>query len=256
MLNKSIVGALILAVAVPLILLGGIYMRVFAALVACLGSYEILSLKKKPSAVLVAVFTVFAIVCGFVPGRLMASGLGIFLIFLIVLSLVDEDMDIGLTGILFLVMTILVLSIASLHEIYQNEHGNLIMIYIVLACYGCDTGAYFFGSAFGRHKMIPRVSPNKSWEGAVGGYLTGAVLSVVYAMFFLKEVSIISILGMSLTLPLIGEVGDLAFSLIKRHYGIKDYGSLLPGHGGILDRLDSLLFCLLFFYMASLFWRF
>ena len=117
-----------------------------------------------------------------------------------------------------------------------------------------DMCAYFVGRAFGKHKLAPSVSPNKTWEGAAGGYLTGVIGSYVFARYFCGNYPESLILAAALILPAIGEIGDLAFSAIKRRFGIKDFGSLLPGHGGVLDRVDSLLFCLMVMKGLISFW--
>ncbi len=106
----------------------------------------------------------------------------------------------------------------------------------------CDTFAYFVGSNFGKRKLYPAVSPNKSVEGGLGG-LVGSVLVVVLAgVTFLPQIGIFDGIVVGLLLGTIGQLGDLFESLLKRACGVKDSGSLIPGHGGLLDRLDSLLF--------------
>lgn len=106
----------------------------------------------------------------------------------------------------------------------------------------CDTFAYFVGSNFGKRKLYPAVSPNKSIEGGIGG-LIGSVLIVLLAgVTFLPQIGVFDGLLVGLLLGVIGQLGDLFESLLKRACGVKDSGSLIPGHGGLLDRLDSLLF--------------
>lgn len=121
-----------------------------------------------------------------------------------------------------------------------------------------DIGAYFTGVLFGKHKMIPRISPNKTWEGFIGGYVFGFVFTFFFAMIMDKvgypilpgyldfaSYHWVNVLILSLLLPLAGDFGDLIFSAMKRTYGIKDFGRIFPGHGGVLDRFDSLSFCVL-----------
>lgn len=142
-------------------------------------------------------------------------------------------------------------------RVYQADAkwtGWMLMLYIAAACYLCDTGAYFFGVAFGKHKMIPEISPNKTWEGSAGGYFSGLIGSLLVGYFGLKELPFTLILCGSLILPLVAQIGDLAFSSIKRNFKIKDFGNLLPGHGGILDRVDSLIFCLMVFNALMIIW--
>lgn len=118
--------------------------------------------------------------------------------------------------------------------------GKFLVWLIFLCSWGCDTCAYCVGVLIGKHKMAPVLSPKKSVEGAVGGVVGAALLGVLYATFtngHALEYAIICSIG-----ALISMVGDLAASAIKRNQGIKDYGKLIPGHGGILDRFDSVIF--------------
>ena len=129
--------------------------------------------------------------------------------------------------------------------------GKYIVWLIFICSWGCDTCAYCVGVLIGRHKMAPVLSPKKSVEGAVGGVAGAAVLGAVYAAVFREpaaEYAIICAVG-----ALISMVGDLAASAIKRNQGIKDYGKLIPGHGGILDRFDSVIITAPIIYYMSLF---
>jgi phosphatidate cytidylyltransferase len=125
--------------------------------------------------------------------------------------------------------------------------GWLFVFYVVAVTKFCDVGAYGFGRLFGRHKMIPRISPNKTWEGLAGGLLTAVAASVV-AYLYMKERILLSefvlrdAIAMGLILGILGVLGDLSESLLKREMNVKDSGQLLPGIGGALDLIDSLLF--------------
>lgn len=126
------------------------------------------------------------------------------------------------------------------------SHGNYLVWFIFLCSWGSDTCAYAVGVLIGKHKMTPRLSPKKSIEGAVGGVAGAALLFVLYAYFAVNRFS-----AAALSLPLVAVlgaagagvsmIGDLAASAIKRDQGIKDYGKLIPGHGGIMDRFDSVI---------------
>ena len=120
----------------------------------------------------------------------------------------------------------------------------MILIPFFVACF-CDAGAYFIGVRFGHHKLAPVVSPNKTIEGALGGIATGIVSMLIYAVILdwpLKfDVNYGAAILYGVLGCLAGELGDLCFSVIKRQTGIKDYGNLIPGHGGVLDRFDSIL---------------
>lgn len=112
---------------------------------------------------------------------------------------------------------------------------------ICFATYGSDTFAYFGGRAFGKHKMNPRISPKKTWEGCFCGIIGGFVLSFGLSFLYGQGLNPALNLALCIICPITAELGDLCFSSIKRYYGVKDFSNLLPGHGGILDRIDSLL---------------
>ena len=139
-----------------------------------------------------------------------------------------------------------------------DGHGLFYLIIVVIAAWGCDTGAYFSGYFFGKHKMAPEISPKKTVEGAVGGIFVDVLLMLVACLVFNKvsdaSANIPVILGITPVLALSGMIGDLIFSYIKRDCGIKDYGKLMPGHGGVLDRFDSvaLVSPLLYIAMSNL----
>lgn len=142
---------------------------------------------------------------------------------------------------------IIPLALSALVELRRMDHGRYLVLLAVLLTFVTDAGAYFAGVFLGKHKGITRVSPNKSVEGYIGGYITGVVFALLYGVVAGKiagaEVNLLPLALCGLFGALATEVGDLAFSFIKRQYGVKDYGHLLPGHGGMLDRFDSMMFC-------------
>lgn len=134
--------------------------------------------------------------------------------------------------------------------VYQTRMlplGNVLVWLIFLSSWGCDTCAYCAGMLFGKHKMTPLLSPKKTVEGAIGGVCGSVLLTLLYGVIMGRFVEIDSkamvVMGViALFGSLISMVGDLAASAIKRNYDVKDYGKLIPGHGGILDRFDSVFF--------------
>jgi phosphatidate cytidylyltransferase len=121
----------------------------------------------------------------------------------------------------------------------------------VLSTFAVDTGAFFIGSAIGRHKLAPHISPKKTVEGLAGGYAAGFVAVTILAYAFQLDMTPIQITALGLLLPGIAAIGDLAESAVKRIVGIKDTSDLIPGHGGILDRLDSILFTFALVYLFT-----
>lgn len=140
---------------------------------------------------------------------------------------------------------------------YTKIDGVFLLILSFFAAWMTDTFAYFVGSKFGKHKLCPKISPKKSVEGAIGGVAGALILNVfllfIFKRFFFENESILSyitVVFLSIILSVISMFGDLAASTIKRNFGIKDFGKLLPGHGGIMDRFDSALFVMPVLYAS------
>lgn len=139
----------------------------------------------------------------------------------------------------------------------RRLHGGEYYIWLILICaFLTDTFAYFTGKALGRHKLCPSLSPNKTVEGAIGGVLgcgiSCGVFGLIISHFFGADVNFIRLIAMGLVCSVAAQLGDITASCIKRQYGIKDYGNLFPGHGGILDRCDSIIFVapVMFFFIV------
>ncbi len=142
----------------------------------------------------------------------------------------------------------------------DNIVGGKYLVWLIFLCsWGSDTLAYCTGMLFGKHKMTPKLSPKKTWEGAIGGVVGASVLTILFAWIFRNQMGLttakIAVLAVIAAAgAVISMVGDLAASAIKRNYDIKDYGKLIPGHGGILDRFDSVIFTApIVFYLALFF---
>jgi phosphatidate cytidylyltransferase len=125
----------------------------------------------------------------------------------------------------------------------EAEWGLTVIIWILLVVWGSDSGGYLAGKSIGGPKLAPKISPNKTWSGFVGGVAL-AMLAGFGVGLFVGDGSILKLIMVSAGLSAISQVGDLAESAVKRHFGVKDFSSLIPGHGGVLDRFDGLLFVL------------
>ncbi len=136
------------------------------------------------------------------------------------------------------------------------DGGILLVFAAFIGAFVTDTGAYFAGVFFGKHKLIPKVSPKKTVEGSVGGILLTVIVFVVYGFVgkngFGYEVNWLNLVIIAAVLSIVSQLGDLSASIIKREKNIKDYGNLIPGHGGALDRFDSVLFVAPAFYYLNL----
>lgn len=151
-------------------------------------------------------------------------------------------------------------ALCSITLLRYSAHGEGLGIFMVLYVLFCawfgDSGAYFVGTFFGKHKLCPLISPKKTVEGLVGGVVTVGVVTVItvfiYNTFVLNDVQLnyFVLVPLSMAASLVGVIGDLSASVIKREYDVKDFGNIMPGHGGVLDRFDSVIFVAPFLYIA------
>ncbi len=160
-------------------------------------------------------------------------------------------------GIPFAVTSLLYLRDIDIHfpqHNYNENHGLFLMLFAMFCAWITDSAAYFVGSFLGKHKLCPKISPKKTVEGAIGGVLGCVIASVILYAVFVNFVfkaesgNYIAVALMSAILSVVGMCGDLTASVIKRNFGIKDFGKLIPGHGGMLDRFDSIIFVLVALY--------
>ncbi len=138
-------------------------------------------------------------------------------------------------------------SLVGIREFYPNVgnlylRGGYIIISMLAAIWLCDSAAYYGGTKLGKHKLFPRVSPKKSWEGAIFGFVFAVITMILAKFLILDFLSWTTIISFGIIIGIGGQVGDLIESLFKRDAGVKDSSALIPGHGGIFDRFDSLLF--------------
>jgi len=127
--------------------------------------------------------------------------------------------------------------------------GSQWIIFLLCVVFSSDTGGYYAGRFFGRHKLYPAVSPGKTWEGALGAFLAGLWAALIVARILSSIELNMPIIVLAAFLSILSQIGDLAESMIKRNHGVKDSGRILPGHGGILDRIDGLLFTIPVLYL-------
>ena len=245
-MKTRIITALILAlILVPCVLLGGVLFQVLCGVITAMGIYEIVTVtgkdKVKPYVYITSIAFGLINLYGNYGSVIDSAFMMIYLLVLLSFSIFDESFAIS---DVFYFFTSVVLVAAGFSMLYQLRlaFGIHYVLLLAIATFGCDTGAYFTGMKFGKKKLIPRLSPKKTVEGSIGGIICGTVLSFIYGLVFSVEISLPILALICFVLTLTSQLGDLTFSSIKRHFNVKDYSQLLPGHGGILDRFDSLLF--------------
>jgi phosphatidate cytidylyltransferase len=156
-------------------------------------------------------------------------------------------LNLGATFLGILYIGLFSAALVSIREFYvlPDENylqGGFLIISIFTTIWICDSAAYYVGTAFGKHKLFPRVSPKKSWEGAIAGFAFSVLAMIALRSIILDFLSLQDVIILGLITGIFGQIGDLIESLLKRDASVKDSSSLIPGHGGIFDRFDSLLF--------------
>ncbi len=261
MKQRIITGSILIAVMIPVLVFS--YTPVFAAaatLLAFVATWEMLHCvgtdKKAAAAIPSYVFTIVVCIAAkyFMPRRdyFAWSYIGMVFFFFVCLAIYSifskgkftvDDMFATFGGVFYVGSAFAALIL--LRESYLGEYLYLLAILVPIIS---DTFAYFTGVTFGKHKLIPDVSPKKTVEGSLGGIIFSGVGCIVFAVVLLyrngygmSPVQYVGVFVAGCLIAILSQVGDLLASLIKRRYGIKDYGKLFPGHGGVLDRLDSIL---------------
>ncbi|MDD3048605.1 MAG: phosphatidate cytidylyltransferase [Bacilli bacterium] len=257
MKQRTITAIVIIAIFVPVLLIGGNIFKIFVLLISLLGLKELLTARESKNTVpdfvkLLAYSTLaYVVMCStstiepnyLIDYRTIAL---LAFVFLIPILIYNNSKKYNFNDGLFLMGSVLLLGLSFNLLILLRENNYMILIYLILITVMTDTYAYLGGSLIGKHKLIEEISPKKSWEGLIIGTVFGVLISsVFYYIAITDNVNIFLLIAVTTFLSLIGQFGDLIFSSIKRLYNRKDFSDLMPGHGGILDRLDSFIFIVL-----------
>ena len=263
-MKKRILSAIVMIlIFVPLLLLGGKIFALFMTFLAVLGLYELIHIResKKEFPFLIKVFA-YVMVVFFALSHFdsiefiytMDYRVVAFMIFIFLSPMVfiHDYKKYNLNDALFLIGSVLFIGLSFNLVIICRNYDIMYIIYLLLITTITDTFALFTGMLVGKHKLCPKVSPKKTIEGLVGGTVFGTfVASCFYVTAINPTISLPFIVIVTAILSLVGELGDLVFSSIKRYYDKKDFSNLIPEHGGILDRFDSLIFVVLAFIIFS-----
>jgi phosphatidate cytidylyltransferase len=261
LIKRTITGIIFLVVVVGAIAIGNISFFILFELIIIGAMYEFYTLaeKKKFSPLKVYGIVIGAIV--FAANYLFVNDIIGTKIFLAIIPLIISifiielyrKTEYGFVNIGFTLLGILYIAIPFtlanyiVFSIEANYNAQLLLGFFFLT-WSFDTLAYVFGVSFGKHRLFERISPKKSWEGFIGGTLSSLAVAFVLSIFF-TEMSFLNWAVLSILISVFGTFGDLVESLFKRNIDEKDSGNILPGHGGILDRFDAVLFTLPLFYV-------
>lgn len=251
-MKVRIISAVVaLLIVVPLIFLGGIWFLLGASILAALAYKEVIELPKDhgnypKGIVFIGLVCLISLVLANNTYASIYNGFtyqqfALMVLVLLVPIIFYKDDKYSAKDAFYLIGWILFLGLVfNLFVIIRMRSLNMFLFLIVIPMIN-DIFAYLIGSKFGKNKMCKTISPNKTWEGSIGGLLLGSISGLVIYHFLIGSISI-KIVFMVILLSVVGQIGDLVMSKIKRENKIKDFSNIMPGHGGILDRLDSIIF--------------
>lgn len=253
MKQRIITGIIAAAVFIPFVIYGKVPFTLFVTALAIIGFYEILKMKGISLFSVPGIIGLLALFMLVMPNEWASEVLnwigydspltivyGLAALLLIYIVLVKNKMTFDDIG--FILLSVFYVGL-GFHYLIETRHAGLeFIVYCLLVVWTTDSGAYFVGRKFGKNKLWPEISPKKTIEGFVGGILIAVVFAIAMQLIYPFMDSYVQLIFVTIIASIIGQMGDLVESAIKRHYGVKDSGNILPGHGGILDRFDSLLF--------------
>jgi phosphatidate cytidylyltransferase len=251
-ITAALAGVLFLLTAV----IGGISFTILITLLALIGFWEFLRMRNLPLLSIPGVAGLLLIALlvpepGFTP--IPEADLFMLAFFLLLLYTVLSKNAFTFDDTAFVLLSILYVGFGFHYLLVTRleDHGLHLLLFILLVIWSSDSGAYFTGKRIGKKKLLPEISPKKTVEGAAGGIVAALVVSVICQFLFPVYETFGFAMLAAVVISVFGQIGDLVESAFKRHYGVKDSGSLLPGHGGILDRCDSWLFVLPILYLLN-----
>lgn len=253
-MKTRIITAIIgLIIVLPIIIYGSLPFIIVAFILALIGLFELIRMYKPNQIFVYMLFSVLFLIGLIYPLDIIKIFevslsksdilllLGIFLLSLTVFT--KNKFTFNDAG--FLLITTMYIGLSFYYLIEVRSAGLNYLLFVLFIIWSTDSGAYFFGKALGKKKLWPEISPNKTIGGALGGIIMAIVIGVIFQAIYPFEFSYLVIVLYAFLISIVGQLGDLIASAFKRHYNIKDAGNLFPGHGGVLDRLDSLIFVML-----------
>ncbi len=256
MIKRIVTAFALAAVIFPLIILGGVYFHGLMAVAAVYGAYEIVSVASKGkfqihAYILSAIFLTVSVLLDPTLYFVNTVYIVLYLIGILLLPIFDKNFSVDKGIYIFTLTTLVALGMHAMTYI-RLEMSVQHFFVIIFATSGSDVGAYFTGYFLGKRKLIPRISPKKTVEGAIGGVILGTVAGIVLAMILGLMNEATFIIVSCFVLSITSEFGDLIFSSLKRHFDVKDFSNIFPGHGGVLDRIDSIIFSSLVYILIAM----
>ncbi len=254
MKQRTITALLILLICIPILVIGGTLFNLFVVLISILGLKEMIDVRDHKSQLpivpkLIALGTITYLVVNISPNMgaiyLLDYRTIAFVMLLLLLPIIvyHDSRVYNINDAFFLIGSVFLLGISLNLLIMLRTENVMIVIYLFVITVMTDTWALIAGKLVGKYKLLESISPKKTWEGLISGTIFGVLFGAVFYYITIdNNINVLTLILGTTLLSLIGQLGDLVLSSIKRLYNKKDFSNLMPGHGGILDRLDSFIF--------------
>ncbi|NOX17228.1 MAG: phosphatidate cytidylyltransferase [Chlorobi bacterium] len=272
-MSNAAVRIIVSVIAIPLILFvafyGSYFFLFFTLFIGLAGYYEFGAMVKKKEILVNSAVGYLSVSALILNQYFKLLHFELLLIAIVLLLLLNElfrnngsasaNLGGSLLGIFY--VGLFASAVVGVRELYVDSvfpysSGGLLIIAVFASIWLCDSAAFFIGTAIGKHKLFPRVSPNKSWEGAIAGFVFAVAAMIAAHFIAIDFLTVGQSAALGIIVGIFGQTGDLVESLIKRDAGVKDSSSLIPGHGGILDRFDSFLFSAPFIFLFMKYFAF
>ena len=257
MKQRIITGVIGAIIFLSLVIIGGLPFTIFISILAVIAMSELLKMKNIPPlsfAGIISFLLVLGIVLPFDWSIAKVYTILLFVILLLIYTVTTKN-QFTFDHVGFIIVSSVYVGFGFYYFIMTRdiyESGMAIVFFILFIIWATDSGAYFIGRSFGKRKLWPEISPKKTIEGSIGGVISALIVGTVFHQFVPLFESTGLLVLVIFIVAIVGQLGDLVESAFKRHYQVKDSGTLLPGHGGILDRFDSLLFVMPILHLLQL----
>ena len=252
---RLIGAAILIVVLVPLLILGGIPFQIGVAVIAGLSFRELLKLYKEKNKLplIIEIFSYIGVVVLTVSLDSILQAIALIILMLFIPLIIFKNKEYTFNSVISLLGLIIFVGVIYYSIIYVRLGSIWEIIYLLAITILTDTFAYLGGKFFGKNKLLERISPNKTIEGSLTGLIVSTSVASVYYLFTINPgINVGIVILATFILSIIGQVGDLVFSAIKREFEIKDFSNIIPGHGGMFDRFDSIAFVSLFYIIVKL----
>ncbi|ABJ67941.1 Phosphatidate cytidylyltransferase [Pediococcus pentosaceus] len=258
--QRVITAVVALIIFIPIVFLGGTLIEIAALALAVVAMSEVLIMKRillvTPEAIISILGTLFLVApkswMHDLPSQINTPFVSLIFAIALMVRVVFSKNRFNFDDAGVLTLTMLYIGFGFNMFVQARTVGLGMLMYLLLTVWSTDSGAYLVGRKIGKTKLAPQISPNKTWEGSIGGTIVAVIVGIIFSVTGLIHYGILATILMTLFLSIAGQLGDLVESSLKRYYGVKDSGRILPGHGGILDRFDSLLLVLPMAYLLGL----